>query len=148
MSSYIYIYIYIILLSLSQVISLRELKVEYKSFETKQALLHRFDKFLVDDRIARLIPKFLGKAFYKRKRFPVPVRINGKGLKAEIEKGLKTAILPLSHHGACAMVNIGHTDMKADQIAENLFAAGEVLKAKYPGGWANIRYCAWWRKCV
>ena len=52
----------------SQVIALRELKVEYKPYEAKTALCHKFDKFLADDRIVRLMPKLLGKPFYKRKR--------------------------------------------------------------------------------
>ena len=53
---------------ITQVISLRELKVEYKQFEAKNSLCQKFDIFLVDDRILRLIPKFLGKPFYRRKR--------------------------------------------------------------------------------
>ena len=51
-----------------QVISLRELKVEYKPYEAKTSLCHKFDRFLADERIVRLLPKFLGKPFYKRKR--------------------------------------------------------------------------------
>ena len=54
---------------ISQVIALRELKVEYKQYEAKTALAMKFDKFLVDERIVRLVPKFLGKPFYKRKRY-------------------------------------------------------------------------------
>jgi len=57
----------------STVMPLRELKVEYKPFETKTALCHRHDAFLVDDRILKFVPKFLGKPFYKRKKFPIPV---------------------------------------------------------------------------
>ena len=57
----------------STVLPLRELKVEYKQFETKTALCHRFDAFLADDRIIKFVPQFLGKAFYKRKKFPIPV---------------------------------------------------------------------------
>jgi ribosome biogenesis protein UTP30 len=55
------------------VMPLRELKVEYKQFETKTALCHKYDLFLADDRIVKFLPKFLGKPFYKRKKFPVPV---------------------------------------------------------------------------
>ena len=53
---------------ITQVISLRELKVEYKQYEAKTSLCQKFDIFLVDDRILRLVPMFLGKAFYRRKR--------------------------------------------------------------------------------
>jgi ribosome biogenesis protein UTP30 len=58
---------------ISTVMPLRELKVEYKAFETKTALCHKFDLFLADDRIIKFIPQFLGKPFYKRKKFPVAV---------------------------------------------------------------------------
>ena len=57
----------------SSVISLRELKVEYKTYESKTALCHRHEMFLADDRIMRFLPKFLGKAFYSRKKFPIPI---------------------------------------------------------------------------
>jgi hypothetical protein len=52
---------------------LRELKVEYKAWETKTALVHKFDAFLADKCIVRLLSGFLGKPFYKRKKFPLPV---------------------------------------------------------------------------
>lgn len=50
------------------VISLRELKVEYKQYEAKIRLCHKYDKVLADARIIRLLPKLLGKPFYSRKR--------------------------------------------------------------------------------
>ena len=54
--------------NITQVISLRELKVEYKPYEAKHSLCQKYDIFLVDDRILRLVPKFLGKPFYSKKR--------------------------------------------------------------------------------
>ena len=54
--------------NITQVISLRELKVEYKEYEAKNSLCQKFDIFLIDDRILRLVPKFLGKRFYSKKR--------------------------------------------------------------------------------
>ena len=44
----------------------------------------RFEKVLVDDRIIRLIPQFLGNAFYKRNKFPVQVSLTKKNLKEEV----------------------------------------------------------------
>ena len=55
--------------NITQVISLRELKVEYKPYEAKNALCQKFDIFLVDERILRLVPKLLGKPFYSKKRY-------------------------------------------------------------------------------
>ena len=63
-----------------QVISLRELKVEYKQFEAKLQLCNKFDLFLADDRIIRLLPQFLGKSFYKRKKIPLQINLKSKDL--------------------------------------------------------------------
>ena len=65
----------------NEVISLRQLKVEYKQYEQKLSLVKRYDVFLADTRIMRLLPKFLGKPFYARKKFPVPINLNANDLK-------------------------------------------------------------------
>ena len=62
----------------TQSISLRELKVEYKQFEAKTQLSNKFDLFLADDRIIRLLPKFLGKPFYSRKKLPLQINLQAK----------------------------------------------------------------------
>ncbi len=133
----------------AEVIPLRQLKVEFKQYEAKMKLSNRFDKFLADERIVRLLPKFIGKAFYKRKRcvwrmasllvrmmsrytqshcrFPTQVNLKAKDLRSEIEKGLRTTHLPLSHHGTCAMTNVGNTRMSDQDLASNIVAASQVL---------------------
>ena len=123
----------------SEVIPLRELKVEYKQYEAKTALCHRFDKFIVDDRILRLVPKFLGKPMFKRKRFPVPVKLGAGDLKAEIARAIRTAVLPLNHHGTCSMINVGNASMKSANVADNILGVAGALAKRYPGGWKNIR---------
>ena len=64
-----------------QVISLRELKVEYKQYEAKIQLSNKFDLFLADDRIIRMVPQFLGKSFYKKKKIPLQINLKAKDLK-------------------------------------------------------------------
>lgn len=123
----------------TQVISLRELKVEYKQFEAKTQLCHRFDKFLADDRIIRFLPQFLGKAFYKRKKIPVQVNLMAKDLKAEFSKCLNTTILPLKNTGSCSTVVFGLTSHSSTQLIENTKAVVDKLVEKYPGGWVNVR---------
>jgi len=123
----------------TKVMSLRELKVEYKTFESKTALSHLYDHFLVDARIIRLVPKFLGKPFYKRKKFPVQIKLDSKDLVKEVEKALSTSCLALAHTGTSSCVTIGLTSMPEDQLSSNLVAAVRLLETRYPGGWANIR---------
>ena len=45
-----------------------ELNALRKQYEAKNSLCQKFDIFLVDERILRLVPMFLGKPFYKKKR--------------------------------------------------------------------------------
>merc|ERR1711874_121214 len=123
----------------SSVISLRELKVEYKAFEAKTALCHRHEAFLADEKILRFLPKFLGKAFYSRKKFPLPINLMSKQLSKDVEKALRTVIVPLSNKGTCSMLRIGNTSMKPSHLVDNILQATEILAKKYPGGWKNIR---------
>ena len=48
---------------------MKQLKLEYKEFESKRNLVGMYDVFLADERIIRLLPSQLGKHFFKRKRF-------------------------------------------------------------------------------
>lgn len=123
----------------TKVISLRELKVEYKQYEAKTQLCHRFEHFLADDRIIRLLPQFLGKPFYKRKKLPVQVNLLAKDLPAEFAKCLNTTVLPLKNTGSCSMVVVGMSTHTATQLVENTKTVVSKLEEKYPGGWINIR---------
>merc|ERR1719469_1316646 len=124
---------------ITQVISLRELKVEYKQFEAKTQLCHRFDLFLADARIIRLLPQFLGKPFYKRKKLPLQIDLNSKDLKAEVDKALMTVTLPLKHTGSCSSVSVGYSTLAKDQLIDNTLAVLKAVVDKFPGGWANVR---------
>ncbi|KAJ6634276.1 hypothetical protein lerEdw1_014090 [Lerista edwardsae] len=53
---------------ITEVISYKTLKTEYKPFEAKRRLLNRFNLFLSDDRIRRLLPSHIGKHFYRNKK--------------------------------------------------------------------------------
>ena len=104
----------------SSVIPLRELKVEYKAFEAKTALCHRHEAFLADEKILRLLPKFLGKAFYARRKFPLPINLTSKNLSKDVEKALRTVVVPLSNKGTCSMLRIGNTSMKPSHLVDNI----------------------------
>jgi len=85
------------------------------------------------------VPKFLGKPFYKRKNFPVQVKLDSKDLVKEVEKALSTSCLALTHTGTSSCVTVGLTSMPEDQLCGNLVAAVRHLETRYPGGWSNIR---------
>jgi len=124
---------------ITKVMALRELKVEYKTFESKTALCHLYDQFLADDRIIRFLPQFLGKAFYKRKKFPVQVSLTTSNLAKEISRALHTVTLPLKNAGSSSAVTFGLSSMADVHLKENLVSLVRALESKYPGGWVNVR---------
>ncbi|NXK45613.1 RL1D1 protein, partial [Chauna torquata] len=125
--------------SISQVISYKTLKKEYKPFEAKRRLLNRFDLFLSDDRIRRLLPSHLGKHFYERKKAPLSVNLKASNLAKELQKHIQGTILPVTNKGCCYTTRIGHTGMKADEILDNIIAAAEVIAKKLPQNWKNVK---------
>jgi len=61
---------------ITRVIDVAKLKTKYKQFEARRQLLAEHDLFLADDRVVLLLPKLLGKVFYKTgAKRPVPVSI-------------------------------------------------------------------------
>ncbi|XP_064317925.1 ribosomal L1 domain-containing protein 1 [Phalacrocorax carbo] len=125
--------------SISQIISYKTLKKEYKLFEAKRRLLNRFDLFLSDDRIRRLLPSHLGKHFYERKKAPLSVNLKARNLAKELQKHIQGTTLPVTNKGCCYTARIGHTGMKADEIVDNIIAAAEVIAKKLPKDWKNVK---------
>ncbi|NWR46377.1 RL1D1 protein, partial [Regulus satrapa] len=125
--------------SISQIISYKTLKKEYKMFEAKQRLLNSFDLFLSDDRIRRLLPSHLGKHFYEKKKVPLSVNLKAKDLAKEIQKHIQGTTLPVNNKGCCYTTRIGHTGMKVDAILENIIAATKVIGDKLPKKWKNVK---------
>ncbi|NXE73144.1 RL1D1 protein, partial [Cochlearius cochlearius] len=123
----------------SQIISYKTLKKEYKLFEAKRRLLNRFDLFLSDDRIRRLLPSHLGKHFYERKKAPLSVNLKARNLAKELQKHIQGTALPVTNKGCCYTARIGHTGMKADEILDNVIAAAEVIAKKLPKNWKNVK---------
>ncbi|NWX07755.1 RL1D1 protein, partial [Caloenas nicobarica] len=125
--------------SVSQVISYKTLKKEYKLFEAKRRLLNKFDLFLSDDRIRRLLPSHLGKHFYERKKVPLSVNLKARNLAKELQKHIQGTTLPVTNKGCCYTARIGHTGMKADEILDNIIAAAKVIAKKLPKKWKNVK---------
>ena len=48
---------------------LRQLRIEFKPFEARGKLAKRVEVVLVDKRVAKFIPRYLGKAFYQAGKY-------------------------------------------------------------------------------
>ncbi len=123
----------------NEVMPLQVLKKEFKMFNSRRQLSKRYDIFLADDRIFRLLHVHLGKEFYKRKKYPVQVDLTKNNLKKEILKAVDTSRFILTNRGNTNHMTVAHTHMSLDQIMENIMAAVQGITAKIPMGWNNIK---------
>ncbi|KAI4096313.1 MAG: hypothetical protein LQ344_001139 [Seirophora lacunosa] len=150
---------------ITKVIGISKLKARYQPFESKRQLLDEHDVFLADARIITMLPKILGKTFYKGSKKPVPVSLepyrqsNAAGKRVvlkptteksktiapplqvakEIEKTLGCALVHLSPSNNVS-VRVGLSSFTPQQIADNVEAVVNGLAAKFiPKGWRNVR---------
>lgn len=72
--------------NITEIISLRQLKREYKTYEAKRKLSSAFDVFISDDRILPMVIRNLGKSFFAKKKLPLPVRITEE---SDVEKKIQ-----------------------------------------------------------
>lgn len=150
---------------ITKVIGVSKLKARYQPYESKRQLLNEHDVFLADARVITMLPKILGKIFYKSNKKPVPVSLepyrqaNGEGKRImpkpatekfktiappqqvakEIEKALSCALVHLSPSNNVA-VRVGLSSFTAQQVANNVGAVVIGLVEKFiPKGWRNVR---------
>ncbi|XP_058964339.2 ribosomal L1 domain-containing protein 1-like [Pocillopora verrucosa] len=124
--------------TVKKVISLTKLRKNYQSFETKRQLCSLYDVFICDDAIYHLLPKLLGKVFFSRKKFPIPVSLKKVNLKKEIDKVLNCSFMTLGH-GSCSAIKVSHTEQSIEQAVENVVSAVSEITKIVPRGWNNIQ---------
>lgn len=90
-------------------------------FQERRKLADTYDLFLVDDRIFPMMPATVGKSFFAKKKFPVPIALDKRNIHAQLVKARDSAYVYLGT-GTCASLRIGRTSMTAEQIAENIIA--------------------------
>jgi ribosome biogenesis protein UTP30 len=122
-----------------EIIPLKQLKLEYKEYESKRNLLALYDVFLADARVIRLLPSLLGKEFYKRKRQPLQVDVTCKDLKKEISRALTTCRCIMAGRGSSGQVTVGRLSQSVDDVTDNVMVCVQSLATFVPGGSTNIR---------
>lgn len=125
-------------LPITKVIKITKLKTDYRPFEAKRKLCDSYDMFLADKRVVPLLPKLLGKHFFKKKKIPVPVDLKHQNWKEQIEKICGSALLYL-RTGTCSVLKVGKVSMGAEDIAENVIAAINGVAEIVPRKWGNVR---------
>ncbi|PON69702.1 Ribosomal protein [Trema orientale] len=122
----------------SKVLRLSKLKSDYRPFESKRKLCDSYDVFLADKRVVPLLPRLLGKQFFKKKKIPVPVDLRHRNWKEQIERACGSALLFLST-GTCSVVRVAKASMGSGEIVENVVAAVNGIVEIVPRKWGNVR---------
>ncbi|XP_052873874.1 ribosomal L1 domain-containing protein CG13096-like [Anopheles cruzii] len=125
--------------NVAQIIPFQQLKQDYREFELRLKLVHRFDRFLVDARIAGHVFSKLGAHFIRRKKNPTSVVLTNDDKIAEnIEKALRKVTYGRSNTGRTMEIKFASGKMTHHQAIDNGMALLESLKTDYPGGWLNV----------
>ncbi|KAG8927209.1 hypothetical protein FRC01_007833 [Tulasnella sp. 417] len=76
-----------------RVVGVSKLKGKFRGFEERRQLLAANGLFLVDDRVAALMPKLLGSMWFKTKKQPLPVNMGAKDLKSHLERAINNTLM-------------------------------------------------------
>ncbi|KAI3750625.1 hypothetical protein L2E82_21320 [Cichorium intybus] len=125
-------------ISVTKVIKLSKLKTDYKPFEAKRKLCDSYEMFFADKRVIPLLPKLLGKQFFKKKKLPLPVDLSHKNWKEQIERACSAALLFFST-GTCCVVRVAKASMERDEIVENVSAAIDGILEFVPKKLSGVR---------
>jgi ribosome biogenesis protein UTP30 len=151
----------------TKVVGISKIKEKFNQYEAQRKLFAEHDIFLADDRIITMLPKALGKTFYKSTvKRPIPVslseqapRTDGKriarakvakgrvqlspgtpqAIAAEIEKAIQSAVVNLSP-STNTSVRVGYASWDAEKLAENVEAVANGLIEKFvTKKWRGVR---------
>ncbi|KAI9087011.1 hypothetical protein K1719_030972 [Acacia pycnantha] len=121
----------------SKVIKLSKLQSNYRPFEAKRKLCGSHHMFFADKGVVPLLPRLLGKQFFKKKKIPVPVDLKHKNWKEQIERACSSAFLFL-RTGTCSVVRVARVSMERDEIVANVAAAINGIVELLPKGVKSI----------
>ncbi|KAJ6753237.1 RIBOSOMAL PROTEIN L7AE FAMILY MEMBER [Salix purpurea] len=123
---------------ISKIIKLSKLKTDYRPFEAKRKLCDSYDMFFADKRVVPLLPKMLGKQFFKKKKIPVTLDLKHHNWKEQIDRACGSALLYL-RSGTCSVVKVGRISMSREEIGKNVMAAINGIADIVPRKWGGVR---------
>ncbi|XP_002963193.2 ribosomal L1 domain-containing protein 1 [Selaginella moellendorffii] len=124
-------------LKVSKVLGFSKMKKDFASHESKRKLCGSYDLFLVDRRIQPFLSKALGKAFYQKKKIPIPVDLSKGQWKSQFESVCSSTFLFLST-GSCSVVKVARISQTREEIVENLMAVIDGVAGLMPKKWDSI----------
>jgi hypothetical protein len=99
----------------TKVIGVEKLRKNYKEYKSRRELADRYDLFVADERVVRMLPQLLGKTFYEKKKVPVPVRLDRATWPRELATARDSTHV-LVGWGQTMSVRVGRSDMTAAEV--------------------------------
>ncbi|GAA6013075.1 hypothetical protein JCM10207_006163 [Rhodosporidiobolus poonsookiae] len=117
---------------INRVVGLEKLRTKHKTFEAKRQLLKEADLFLVDDRVMVEVGKSIGKMWRDAKKQPIPVALQRKDLKAELERAIASTYMNVGT-GTSLSIKLGTTAQHSPaQLVANLQAVLPYIASRIP----------------
>lgn len=126
---------------ISRVVGLEKLKGKFRPYEARRLLMKENGLFLADKRVIPLLPKLLGVKWFEAKKQPIPVSLDKKDLKTELERAISSTYMN-QNRGTCTSVRIGTLSQEPVHIVENLKKALPAIVQHIKDGWDNIQNLA------
>jgi ribosome biogenesis protein UTP30 len=126
---------------ITQVMPIKQLKLEFRHFEAKRKLCTSFDMFLSDKCLHEILfnGSKLGKEFKKRKRMPIEIDLEEDNLKESVDNVLHATFITLTGKGPILDVNTFLSTHTPKQVCQNIAAVKSELIKQLPGGEGNIK---------
>jgi len=123
---------------ISKIIGASKLRTKYESYESKRLLCSSYDLFLTDDRILPILPKLIGKSFFKKKKQPIPVTLSGSDWGGRVTKALGATYL--YHSQGCTLsIRFSTTGQTDEQGIQNLTSVLEQACEKLGINWTAVQ---------
>ncbi|KAK9794666.1 hypothetical protein WJX73_004162 [Symbiochloris irregularis] len=101
-------------------------------------LCSTFDLFLADDRILPSLPKLLGKAFFRKKKQPIPVSLAGSQWGSQVRAAVEATYMFMPK-GTCINIKVAKSNFTAQECVDNIMGVLTASLQHIPKGWAGVR---------
>ena len=122
----------------AKVVGTSKLRTKYESHEAKRQLCRSYDLFLADERILPSLPKLIGKAFFKKKKQPIPVDLRRGNWAAEVKRACQHTYM-FKSSGTCINIKVAKSGFSVQQIVDNVHAALCAAVQHVPKKWSNVQ---------
>jgi ribosome biogenesis protein UTP30 len=124
----------------AKVIGISKLRNNYKQFEAKRKLCGSYDLFFADKAIIPMLPPLIGKVFFSKKKFPIPINMSKKKyIFSKIEQSFHSTFLHLNNGSNCCLVKIAKSNFPIKHIIQNIEEGLIKIISKIPQNWNNIQ---------